>query len=252
MTYTPNCPYCGAKTTLNTQFCQKCGARITTNAPRTESKLIESSPKSAKIALTLGILLGIFGGQRFYVGKKGTGLFLMLTLGFWTIIDLVLIIQNKFTDIKNRPLTFAHPLSGLKKIAVIVTAIFSWFIVTMGWLLLLIHFLTSGLVTTANQQLTAFRENDVAKAYSYTSIQYQKTITLNQFTNWLNEYPILKQNTNAFFIERGFSSHEGLLNYGFLNGIITAADGTEMNIKYFFIKEDGKWKILTITIGSTL
>ena len=58
-------------------------------------------------ALLLCIFLGGFGAHRFYVGKTGSAVAQLLTLGgcvVWTIIDLVNIITGKFTDVNGQPL----------------------------------------------------------------------------------------------------------------------------------------------------
>ena len=52
-------------------------------------------------ALLLCFFFGIFGTHRFYVGKVGTGILQMLTLGglmLWVFIDMVIIITGHFTD----------------------------------------------------------------------------------------------------------------------------------------------------------
>lgn len=59
------------------------------------------SEKSFVGTLVLCIFLGGFGIHRFYVGKIGTGILMLITLGglgIWTLIDLVLIAVGKFTD----------------------------------------------------------------------------------------------------------------------------------------------------------
>ena len=49
----------------------------------------------------LCLLFGVFGAHRFFVGKIGTGLLQLLTLGglgIWAMIDLIIIITGSFTD----------------------------------------------------------------------------------------------------------------------------------------------------------
>lgn len=64
------------------------------------------SPSSRLIALLLCIFLGFLGIHRFYVGKWGTGLLMLLTgglLGIWVIIDIILIAFGAFRDKQGRP-----------------------------------------------------------------------------------------------------------------------------------------------------
>jgi TM2 domain-containing membrane protein YozV len=59
------------------------------------------SEKSNLAALLLCLFLGILGIHRFYVGKIGTGVLQLLTiggLGIWALIDLIIIAVGKFTD----------------------------------------------------------------------------------------------------------------------------------------------------------
>ena len=61
----------------------------------------EFSPRSRLVALLFCVLLGVFGVHRFYVGKIGTGILMLLTfggLGIWTLIDLILIAVGSFRD----------------------------------------------------------------------------------------------------------------------------------------------------------
>lgn len=63
------------------------------------------SPKSRLVALLLCFFLGTFGIHRFYVGKIGTGILMIITLGgfgLWVIVDLVVIAIGAFTDADGR------------------------------------------------------------------------------------------------------------------------------------------------------
>jgi len=61
------------------------------------------SEKSFVATLILCLLLGGLGVHRFYVGKIGTGIVMLLTLGglgIWTLIDIIVIAVQKFKDSK--------------------------------------------------------------------------------------------------------------------------------------------------------
>lgn len=59
------------------------------------------SDKNWLATLLLCLFLGGIGVHRFYVGKVGTGILQLITLGgcgIWTFIDLIMIITGSFTD----------------------------------------------------------------------------------------------------------------------------------------------------------
>ncbi len=59
-------------------------------------------------AFLLCFFFGVFGAHRFYVGKIGTGLLQLFTLGglgIWALIDFILIIVGAFTDKKGTKIT---------------------------------------------------------------------------------------------------------------------------------------------------
>ena len=63
------------------------------------------STRSRGIAFALAALLGPFGAHRFYVGKTGTGVLMLCTLGglgAWYLYDLILVAGGSFRDIDGR------------------------------------------------------------------------------------------------------------------------------------------------------
>lgn len=69
------------------------------------------SDKSLLIATILSALFfftGLGGLHRFYVGKIGTGILMLLTfggLGIWALIDLIVLITGNFKDRDNTRIT---------------------------------------------------------------------------------------------------------------------------------------------------
>jgi TM2 domain-containing membrane protein YozV len=63
--------------------------------------------KSWMTTLLLCLFVGTLGVHRFYVGKTGSGVAQLLTMGgcgIWTLVDLIMILTGKFTDAQGRPL----------------------------------------------------------------------------------------------------------------------------------------------------
>ena len=66
------------------------------------------SDKKILIAFLLCFFLGGLGIHRFYVGKVGTGILMIVTLGglgIWVLIDLIMLIMGSFTDKDGNKLT---------------------------------------------------------------------------------------------------------------------------------------------------
>jgi TM2 domain-containing membrane protein YozV len=68
---------------------------------------VAASEKGFVPAVLLCLLLGGLGVHRFYVGKVGTGILQLLTLGglgIWALVDLIMIVTGSFRDAEGRPI----------------------------------------------------------------------------------------------------------------------------------------------------
>ena len=83
------------------------GRRIPVSPPYFEGDnlMVDQTGISSKlrlVALLFCFLFGIFGAHRFYVGKTGTAILMICTLGggfgIWVMIDLILIALGSFRD----------------------------------------------------------------------------------------------------------------------------------------------------------
>ena len=65
------------------------------------------SEKGFVPTILLCFFLGAFGIHRFYVGKIGTGILMLLTLGglgIWVLIDFIIIVVGNFKDANGLPI----------------------------------------------------------------------------------------------------------------------------------------------------
>lgn len=100
------CRACGAVIDAEAVICPKCGCATGVKIP-TDSGRCAAPQKDKTTALLLAIFLGVFGAHRFYVGKTGTAILWLLTLGFWGIgalVDVIMIATGSFTDAFGQPL----------------------------------------------------------------------------------------------------------------------------------------------------
>ncbi len=71
----------------------------------TMSQQGQISDKGYVPAILICFFLGGIGVHRFWVGKIGTGILQLLTLGglgIWTLVDFIMIVCGKFTDKQGR------------------------------------------------------------------------------------------------------------------------------------------------------
>lgn len=73
----------------------------------------QSSPSGAVssrnwlTAVLLSFFLGVVGAHRFYAGKTGTAILMIVTcggVGVWTLIDFIMILIGNFKDAEGLPI----------------------------------------------------------------------------------------------------------------------------------------------------
>lgn len=121
------CINCGAALPENGAFCPSCGTPVAPagqpfppQQPQYQQQQYQQpypaqqqydsavySDKEKLITLLLCIFVGSLGVHRFYVGKIGTGVLWLLTIGLFgigTLVDIITIATGSFTDSDGMPL----------------------------------------------------------------------------------------------------------------------------------------------------
>ncbi|HUF25389.1 MAG TPA: NINE protein [Gemmatimonadaceae bacterium] len=104
------CRSCGGRILAASEVCPRCGVRQFGTPSVPEAVALEplASDKRVLPTFLFCLLLGVFGAHRFYVGRKGTAVLQLLTLGglgIWMLIDMVMILAEAFKDGRGRPIT---------------------------------------------------------------------------------------------------------------------------------------------------
>jgi hypothetical protein len=237
------CAQCGSKLEVDSHFCAKCGA-----SRDTETRVIKKSPKSALVALLLCLFLGTFGIHRFYVGKIGTGILMLLTaggFGIWFLIDLIRIACSDFTDSQGNYLELMKSTAPTyQKVLLVIGVLMASFIMFVLSIIAIAFYATSGITDTVRDQLAALRAGDYVKAYSYTSKDFQSTTSFDEFKKFIDQHPALKNNKDSTFTRREIEN-----NMGAVSGTLEAVDGATTPIEYHLIRENGQWKILYLKLN---
>jgi TM2 domain-containing membrane protein YozV len=89
------CFNCGAVIDSKAAICPKCGV------PQPDVVKNNSISNRWLATFLLCVLLGVFGAHRFYLGRTGTGILMLITFGgfgIWYLIDLILVIVGQMRD----------------------------------------------------------------------------------------------------------------------------------------------------------
>ena len=100
-------------------YCSSCGSIMKKEAELCPTCFVKPkqilvkgiSEKSRLAASLICFFLGLIGVHRFYTGKIGTGILMILTFGgwgIWWLIDLIMILSGAFRDIDGRVIKNWH------------------------------------------------------------------------------------------------------------------------------------------------
>ena len=116
------CKNCGKQIEETVSFCPHCGTNLKSRPSKAEpwdytytppqqptvnvvntnvNNVYACAPKNRWIAFFLCFFLGYIGAHRFYVGKVGTGILYLFTLGLFgigSLVDLIVILCGGFKD----------------------------------------------------------------------------------------------------------------------------------------------------------
>ena len=135
------------------------------------------SPKSATVTLLLCMFFGMLGVHRFYVGKIGTGILMLVTLGglgLWALYDLVTIACCEFTDSEGREVEFTKGRHNhVKTFFVLLGLLIAYFIVIFTISYCVAVYATRGITNLVQAQLSAIKQDNIEQAYDYTSQEFK-------------------------------------------------------------------------------
>lgn len=103
-------------------------------------------------------------------------------------------------------------------------------------------YLTAPLTEPVDRQITALMERDLLKAYDQTSQAFKDATSYEQFVSFIEARPILLKVVDYSFPEREWEN-----NIGTLRGSLETAEGGVIPVAYQLVKENGEWKILSIS-----
>jgi TM2 domain-containing membrane protein YozV len=203
----------------------------------------DTSPKSGLTTFVLCFFFGSFGIHRFYVGKIGTGILMLLTGGglwFWTLYDIFSIVCKNFTDSQGRTVDVTHNPTAPRNV---VITVFCLVIVFFGLVFSIAGMSVRALASVGKDELAALRNGNIDQAYSYTSSEFHKGVSVDTFKKFVDSYPQLRNNVDSTFTDMEYKNNNGLIT-----GTLTMKDGSTTPVEIELLKENDQWKINGINV----
>lgn len=119
------------------------------------------------------------------------------------------------------------------------------FVVLIAATVALVFTLTAGMVKDSKTFFTALKNNDIAKASSYLSTSFRNATSIEEFKKYFDSSDL------AAYKDSSWGSRSIQNDMGELKGSIKTESGQKIPLTINFVKEDGKWKILSIDIKNT-
>jgi len=118
-------------------------------------------------------------------------------------------------------------------------------VVAIAIIIFIAMWATSGLMDPINRHLDALRNGNMEAAYAETSGAFRQNTSIEQYSNFVKQYPILIEYTDSSFSSRSVEN-----NIGNVKGTLTASDGTIFPIEFKLVKENDAWVILGLNLGN--
>ncbi len=238
MTTTKACAQCSKDIDTTMLFCPICGSKQTAEGV--------ISPCSGVTAWVLCIFLGYLGAHRFYVGKIGTGILMLLTFGgfgIWYVYDYYSIPCKNFTDAQGRYVECQRNQAFPIIMACFVSFFVTIYITAFGFIGMMM--LTETTVKdVAKKQLSAIQENKLDEAYSYES---SESISSSDFNDFVKQHPEFSHGHSIQFPDSKYNDFNS--ESAKLEAQLISDTGEKIKLYYEFKKINREWKIVKIEIS---
>ena len=103
----------------------------------------------------------------------------------------------------------------------------------------------NALLVPVEEQLSLLEKGEIEGAYNLASEEFKKSVSLEEFNNFVETNPILNSKSNHAFEERIIQDGRGLVK-----GLISSEATEEaLFVEYNLAKENGRWKIIHFKVS---